>query len=238
MFDLVQLCETSPALPGDVVRIGTHVFTVLRVEPNTGRLYMQSVADSGSVTTDTTTPQTCWVSGSEVRFVHRIRNTHDAIRRHIHPDLSGRYRMHDMSGVALTADNPVFKSLCAEGIALTLSPQSSDSECMLWSVDIDQGGVCIVSTLQGASIPTSDRHFDMTASGGAPGGRVQLSLSFKGVPHHPDDRPSQIAFRLFAWHDGSEVPACTAGVLAPLTPSTRAAIDNPAARAESNARGS
>ena len=235
MLDLVQLCDTSPALPGDLVRIGVHVFTVLRVESVTGRLYMQSLMEG--VSTDTA-PQTCWINGSDVRFVHRTRNSYDALRRHIHPDLSGRYRMRDMSELTLTIDNPVIRSMCAKGVALTLSPQSSDPECMLWTVDVDQGGQCVVSSLQGASIPTSDYHFDMTASGSAPGGRVQLSLSFKGVPYHPDDRPAQIAFRLFAWHDGADVPACATGVLHPLMPCTPVATCTSAAGAGSSARGS
>lgn len=214
MLELVQLCDTSPALVGDLVRIGNHVFTILRVESDTGRLYMQSVVDGVSADA---APQTCWVHGGDVRFVHRARHAHDALRRHIHPDISGRYRMHDASELTLTVDNPVLRQLCADGVALTLTPQSSDSECMLWTVDVDQEGQCVVATLHGASIPTSDRHFDMTASGSAPDGRVQLSLSFKGAPYHPDERPAQIAFRLFAWHNDTVVPACATGVLIPLT---------------------
>jgi hypothetical protein len=149
--------------------------------------------------------------------VHRFRDPSDALRRHIHPDLSGQYKMRELSELSMTVSNPVLCEILADDVTLTLSPRSSDLECLLWAIDVERGGKCVVATLHGASIPTSDHYFELSASGGVAGGRVQMQLSFKGVPYQPGDGPSQVAFRVFAWHGDSDVPACAVGVLNPLT---------------------
>lgn len=213
MLDIVQVTATSPALPRDIVRIGAHVFTVLRVDSS--RLYMQTVMDGVSPEKDS---NKCWVHADDVRYVHRLRDANEALRRHIHPNLAGRYSMKDFSELSLTLASPILSELL--NTSLTITPQSGDTECLLWAIEFDCDG-CVVANLQGASIPTSDRHFDLCVSGeysqGLSASRVQMNLSFKGSPHHPDDRPSQIAFRIFVYQNDSETPSCAVGVLNPLT---------------------
>jgi hypothetical protein len=218
MIDLVQVSESDPPVTGDIVRIGEHVFGVIRVVKD--RIFMDSLTDG---TSGSGGKRSCWVKADAIQFVHRIRGNDTTLRRHVHPDIAGRYTITSASEMPLASSpDQVTAQIMTPGTTLTISPQCGDQECLLWKVDISEKNELSFGSLQGGSIPTSDENFSMCAVGScalpvgpASAVKIHIDMSFKGHSYQVS-RVTRIYVRMYVWHEGdAHAPTCSVGVLRP-----------------------
>ena len=213
MLDLVRIDPETPPLPGDVTRVGQHVFTVRRVTKD--KVFMDGVPD-GTLAGEPE-KRTCWVYLSTMKYVHRETDKHGVRRRHVHPDITGVYTLHESSKLLVIPHTTDVFTPSDRGVTLRIRPQCSNQECLLWDVDIERESSTIAQ-LHGASLPTSDHHFNMCAMGSVAvcadkTCKMRIDLSFKGNPYHANAPVPIIHARAYVWGVDDEVPTCTVGTL-------------------------